>query len=106
MISEAILRRGPTPLEGPIMPGEVFAWEPDLPYARELFIVRRTYQRGDEPWVESWDMNYTATSHTDEERFREAAVRTGFQRFPAERPPLMNMLMPTNLSLGKEDLCE
>ena len=63
-------------LKGKIEIGEVFAWEPDKPHARELVIVTKmsgdqiltigTYDK-DEYW-------------NDESRFREACQRTRFQR--------------------------
>lgn len=82
MINEAELRRGKRPYEGEITPGDVFAWEPDLPYARELVVVKcitktRVCTRplnGDE---EVWN---------DLSRFREAVVPTAFNRMPPTRP--------------------
>lgn len=92
-IGENELRRDKRPLRGPIEPGEVFAWEPDLPHARELIIVRRIYKNGGEMWVESWDMNYAKTYHNEEDRFREACVRTQYNLMPAERPALVDLGM-------------
>jgi hypothetical protein len=94
MIGEPILVRGPRPLEGEIVPGEVFAWEPDLPWARELVIVRRVYERGGTTWIEAWDMDYTRTVQNEEGRFREAAYRTMFNRFPSEKPRMLLEPLP------------
>ena len=76
LLHEAELKRGPRPYMGPIEPGEVFAWEPDLPYARELCVVTRL--TGDYVWTkpikggkEVWN---------DISRFREAVVPTIFKR--------------------------
>jgi hypothetical protein len=99
-IPSALLREPrKRPLKGQIEPGEVFAWEPDLPHARELVIVRRVYtvRKGEhwaESWVETWDMDYAQSHHNEESRFREAAVRTTFNRFPAERPPMVLEPLP------------
>ena len=98
-IIDAALLRGPRPLVGPITPGEVFAWEPDLPHARELLIVRRLYEIDGEGWVEAWDMEYQGTHHNEEARFREACQRTMFNAFPAERPPLLAVAQ----AAGKRD---
>ena len=63
----------------------VGAREPDLPHARELVVVRRLHEdRLGRSWVETWDMAYSGTHHNEESRFREACVRTAFNRFPAE----------------------
>lgn len=40
-IAGVLLVRGERPYEGPIEVGMVFAWEPDLPHARELLVVTR-----------------------------------------------------------------
>lgn len=103
MIGEAILRRhGKGPLKGPITPGEVFAWEPDLPHARELCIVRRIYPVQKAPgwteiWVEAWDMDYAHTFNNEEARFREACVRTSFNLFPAEKPRMVLSPLPEGI---------
>lgn len=34
-----LVPHGDGPYEGAIRPGDVFAWEPDLPHARELLVV-------------------------------------------------------------------
>lgn len=65
---------------GPICPGDVYAWEPELPHARELCVVIRIADRdGAEPAI------FTRALHSaglrreiwnDESRFREAVVPT------------------------------
>lgn len=89
--------------EGPIEPGEVFAWEPDIPTARQLVIVCQVDDAlGDERRIWTLDLNSplrgrpdrwkAAMRHTarsfidgaptwnDESRFREAVVPTLFNR--------------------------
>lgn len=85
-IAEAFLvRHGDGPLQGDIEVGEVFAWEPDLPGACELVVVTeaaggRVYSRrldGVPPVLVLWN---------DESRFREACVRTAYNRMPVDNP--------------------
>lgn len=82
MIPEAVLVREPRPYAGGISAGDIFAWEPDLPRARELVIVTRItvdnydekiYMRPIYGGKEYWN---------DADRFREAVVPTLHKRFP------------------------
>jgi hypothetical protein len=75
------------PIAGDIGIGEVFAWEPDLPFARELLIVSRIVERkGRKRVIYTWDMNYTREVCNDERRFRDACHRTRFNRFSSSPP--------------------
>lgn len=102
-INEAILIRHEGDYTGPIEPGMVFAWEPDLPKARELIIVTRVTQPGDPDapggsevehatgtayflpplettiWAQSLTGNDSEISNT-ESRFREAVKATPLAR--------------------------
>lgn len=82
MIPDAVIIRHDGVLIGDIKPGEVFAWNPDIPHARELVIVS-TIDNGS---VGSWDMDYKRLYFNDERTFREVCFRTKFNLFPA-RPP-------------------
>lgn len=89
--------------DGEILPGQVFAWEPDLPHARELLVVTRVggppppgqvieHARGTAIfppplgvliWSRRFDGERFGTTasfarevYNDEERFREAVVPT------------------------------
>lgn len=95
-IPEAVLRRGSRPYLGKISVGKIFAWEPDLPHARELCVVTRLAEpeeplrvkhrtgtallsRGTEPQV--WSRQYPDGGeeyNNDISRFREAVVPTIF----------------------------
>lgn len=83
--------------DGPIRPGMIFAWEPDLPHARELIIVVHVdMSGGDEArvWTRSLGsprrgkpfmphlVPHLLPGHeipSDESRFREAVVSTTFK---------------------------
>lgn len=80
MIAEAVLCRGERPYKGAIEPGDIFAWEPDLPHARELVVVTRVewcigpglYEA--RIWARDIDSN---NEHWNpEEMFRQAVVPT------------------------------
>lgn len=86
IIPEAFLRREPGFLSGPIGIGEVFAWQPDIPYSRELCIVSRIVGPEDDRLVFTWDMNYTREVFNDELVFRQSCVRTHFRLFPSTPP--------------------
>ena len=75
-------------LVGPIDLGEVFAWEPHLPWARELLVVTRIeLPAGDERVIYTRPFpSYGAENRNNEGRFREAVVRTWFQLMPTEEP--------------------
>jgi hypothetical protein len=77
-------------LEGPIGLGEVFAWEPHLPWARELIVVTRIEEPpGDERVIYTRPFpSYGTENGNDEGRFREAVVRTWFRLMPTEKPAL------------------
>jgi hypothetical protein len=91
-IDPAVMVSGPRPLVGDIRLGEVFAWEPGLPHARELCIVSRIVtEPGRETIIWTYDMDYRREVWNDESRFREAAVRTQHVPLPARPlaiPPL------------------
>lgn len=94
-------------LKGEIVPGEVFAWEPDLPGARELVVVSRieeapgsagdkvildtprhhvTFLGSSERQIWCWDFpDYRREVSSDEGRFREACYRTLFNLMPTSR---------------------
>lgn len=78
---------------GDIRPGQVFAWEPDLPHARELLVVTRVgdpppdtvvrhargvavLSGGRGPMVWARPIDGTREYYNDEDRFREAVVPT------------------------------
>jgi hypothetical protein len=102
VIAEAFLRRSGRPYRGDIRPGDVFAWEPDLPHARELCVVTRlTGPREDEvirhargtavicgtgePLVWSRPLDGDDEWWNTESRFREAVVPTLFRPHPPRR---------------------
>lgn len=66
-------------LEGPILVGEEFIWEPALPNVRERVRVTRTKDLGsihqNRIWTVSLDKPETGEVWNDESRFREACVR-------------------------------
>jgi hypothetical protein len=101
-IPAAVLVQGSCPLVGPIEPGEVFAWEPDKPHARELLVVVRIEERpGDERLIHSRPIGASPwgridTSGNDESRFREACWRTIYHPHPPI-PPLVAKEMPESL---------
>lgn len=72
-----IVRSAPRPLCDPIKPGQILAWEPDLPTARELVIVTKV--RGDFVWVRNLDDKYGRSYMNDESRVREACWPTRFK---------------------------
>lgn len=80
-IEESVIdRSGPQGYDGPIAVGAVFAWEPDLPHARELLIVTRI--DGDSRCCVIWTKPLTRDrAHTwnDESRFREAVYPTHYK---------------------------
>ncbi len=90
IISEAVLRRDqcmpgfrecPRWYGGEIEPGMVFAWEPDLPHARELVVVTRITGSPRRPAI--WTRPILG-SRDDEvwneiSRFREAVVPTNMK---------------------------
>lgn len=90
--------------DGDIRPGQVFAWEPDLPHARELLVVTRVggpppadvtveHARGTAYfpaplglliWSRPFEAGQSASAparevYNDEDRFREAVVPTLFK---------------------------
>ncbi len=77
-------RRG-HPLAGEIRPGQVFAWEPYLPYAAELVVVTDVT----EDCVYSRLVGEDRITWTDLDRFREAAVRTILNDMPIVRPKIV-----------------
>ncbi len=97
-IPEVELVRHKGLLEGPISVGEVFAWEPDLPHARELIVVVEitddthriestvSHDRGlaiitveNGAGVRSRSLSGGPVCWNDMSRFREAAMRTKYQ---------------------------
>lgn len=94
IIDPAVLLPSERPYKGPIRVGDVFAWEPDLPSARELCVVTRVDAPPPSPLVVE-HLRGTATIScgteygvycnsqfegrevfNDESRFREAVVPT------------------------------
>ncbi len=82
-LSEATIVRHQGALAGPINPGEVFAWNPDIPCAREYAIVAKV--ENGKVWT--WDMQYKKWFWNDESTFREACYRTLFHLFPIKPIP-------------------
>jgi len=86
-IDEGCIIRHQGALRGKITPGEVFAWEPDKPWARMLCIVTHFYKNSDgETNIRSVDMDYNRPCINSETRFREACMRTKYRLFPIEKP--------------------
>ena len=102
-IPEAVLVRHKGLLRGPIAIGEVFAWEPDLPHARELVVVveltgksHRVETTVKHPLgtaviaaesgagVRTRALNGNKLCWNDMSRFLEAATRTKYQHMPSE----------------------
>lgn len=81
-IPSALLISCKRPYRGPIVPGSIFAWEPDLLHARTLCLVTDVR----DGLVYSTDLDYSNEVHNDESRFREACVPTLFQPWPTEKP--------------------
>lgn len=75
---------------GPIEPGAVFAWEPDLPGARELTIVTMV----DSDFVWSRPMSGGETCMNKIDRFREAVFATIFKKFPVRYAPTLGLTYP------------
>jgi len=86
MIAEVEIVRHKGKLKGAIKEGEVFAWEPDLPWARELLIVTSIETREDATIIiHTKDMNYENPAWNTERKFRESAQRTRFRNFPTKK---------------------
>lgn len=81
IIPEAVLVRGERPYPGDINPGDVFAWEPDLPYARELVVVTFV----DKLRIGTRPLDGDREVFNDIDRFREAVVQTRFNPMPTKR---------------------
>lgn len=111
-LGEAILCRGERPYSGPIEPGDVFAWEPDLPHARELVVVSRIERQvsGAGYQCRVWCRRIDGTEYFDgrkevynpEDVFRAAVVPTRFKRFP---PHPADALPTTPLPLSSDAPC-
>lgn len=86
MLHDVEIRMHEGDLVGPIELGEVFAWEPHLPWARELVVVTRIEEPpGDERVIYARPFpSYGAENGNDEGRFRAAVVRTWFNLMPTE----------------------
>jgi hypothetical protein len=90
MLHEAVLVRGPRPYTGSVEPGDVFAWEPDLPHARMLCVVMEVKNNGEEDWVRTRPLEKNMPGSLAEpcwnsmDRFREAVVPTLFKKMPVE----------------------
>lgn len=99
-IPRAMLRPTKRPYKGAIGVGDVFAWEPDLPHARELCVVTRitgplepeaiTHSRGtavlfrgSETTILTRPLGGGKEVWNDESRFREAVVLTIFRPMAA-----------------------
>jgi hypothetical protein len=98
MLDETVLvRTAPRPYTEVILPGMIFAWEPDLPHARCLLIVTKI--TGPQPTFEIkhgrgtavissrhdhliWSKYFPTREYevwNDESRFREAVIPTRFK---------------------------
>lgn len=84
IIDEAVIIRSPRPYRSGIQRGDVFAWEPDLPYCRELVIVVRV----EDDQVYSENLRDGRANCNDESRFREACYATLYRPMtpPSEMP--------------------
>lgn len=118
MIPEAELRRGKRPYKGNIVPGDVFAWEPDLPHARELVVVTRItgphfpnpieqpflidFSEGNELTVWTRPLNGWEEAGNEMSRFREAVVPTAFNRM-LPTPPTIEEIAKIGWPFGQSD---
>jgi hypothetical protein len=69
--------------EGPIEPGMIFAWEPCLPYARELIIVATVIvDKVGSYSFPKHDYKHRSMHLNDMKRFREAVLPTIYKKFP------------------------
>jgi hypothetical protein len=90
---------------GPIEPGEIYAWEPDLPHARQLMLVTRVANRApDEPaiWcapIADGQAQHDKAVWNDESRFREAVVPTIMNPWPTE-PAQLTSWRPVHRQRG------
>ena len=96
VIAEFVLLRGATPYAGSIYPGDVFAWEPDLPYARELVVVVRL--AGGNVWTRNIDGD--AEHWNPEDTFREAVVPTILNPHPPTRDAGRITPLPADWPMG------
>lgn len=97
-LNEAELVRGARPYAGPLEPGDVFAWEPDLPHARKLCVITRIgpapppqiipHSRGvahlgfpteNVVWTRRFPDGHEECWN-EEDHFRKAVVETRFRR--------------------------
>lgn len=76
MIPSAYLAPSKRPYSGAIKPGDVFAWEPDLPHARELLVVTRIVDETHRTLVWTRHIDGDEEVYNDIDRFREAVVPT------------------------------
>lgn len=81
IIPEAVIIRPPPGCggySGEIRPNHVFAWEPDLPHARELVIVTKITGDDRERLIWTVPIDGGDEVYNDESRFREACCATRF----------------------------
>ena len=83
IIPETMLRRVTRPYAGVITPGDVFAWEPDFPHARELCVVVKITETA--VWTRPIE-SFSPVYGNDISRFREAVVPTIFKSQPTIEP--------------------
>lgn len=73
--------------EGPIEIGEIFAWEPDIPRARELVIVCQVDEiQNDERRI--WTLNLNSPMRGNPDRWRAAMRHTA--QFALDGAPVWN----------------
>lgn len=77
MLNETYLIRAPRPYTGAINPGDVFAWEPDIPPACCLLVVDRV--EGGYVYACDLDSDRTRAYRNTIERFREAVIPTRYR---------------------------
>jgi hypothetical protein len=77
MIPEGLLVRGPRPYTGEIEVGAIYAWEPDLPHARQLCIVSKV--QGGIVWTFDFPEQRLEVWN-EESRFRGAVVPTLYKK--------------------------
>lgn len=94
IIPEPLMRRCERPYDGPVKPGDVFAWEPDIETARELLVVTRITKEPSfpDPYEErvfTRPIDGGKEVWNSMSRFREAVVPTLFRPWQVdveERP--------------------
>lgn len=93
-IAPAFIIRDRRPLRGPIKPGHIFAWEPDIPHARELVVVTRVEGDSDDARIWSRPIDGDNEVWNTVDRFREAAYATIMNPHPIKRPTVNDVAWP------------